>query len=551
MGPDSPDQAHAKPPQTKTKTRGSRSAQASTTVNSNANSGPSAYAATATLDNNKPKPTEGVEIIPSVEEPVVVLQHEARRLRPVLYSEKNFRIDLRHNKYKYIESIAVLESQSKPEITIHHLSLECLRMIVLEATPNPSTSSAKGYQQALYNFIGVCRRWRDVAVRTRWLWAHLMNGMTSGMLDACILRSVGLSITVRFEGAIECPIDVRDAFNRFVDNTIQRRNDWRSVRFTDLPPTWESVVTVDRALMGPKPRLFSATITTIHGTTIPRLHRLRFNSASLRHFTVTGFIPDLADNSTFPNLETLRIRQPKGVSPSSLVVLLARNKKLRSLELEDVRVLSGHLFKEPDTFELPELAQFKLHLLQHETAEMTQIFTRLRAPSCKKLELTLDMDNLAELEQSFKDFKDCVEAFLIQLGTWLSGWMTLDGGGMKSNDRWLESAAEGAWNKSIFYWKLQGSSNGNHRNLSAEIRFHADRVSTKGIISRWAEDVKLYVEEEAVKRSLLESVEPVELNYGQSFRSFRRNALRERELGAVDAARMGIWDLRRRYETLF
>ncbi|KAG8998364.1 hypothetical protein FRB90_012313 [Tulasnella sp. 427] len=462
---------------------------------------------------------------------------------------RKVRIDIRYNRKRDIEARDTFHSEDDPTPipTIKNLSLECLQLIVLQVTPDPLAAPVKRYQKAVYIFVRVCRRWRDAAVKTRSLWSHLANGYTPGMFEACIRRSVGHHITIDFDGVLEYPINVQAAYDRFVNKIIPRRLNWRSVRFTDIPPTWSSALTVDRALNGPKPRLFPVTITTIHSITITRLHPLRFETPTLRHLILTGFIPDLTDVSTFSTLQKLCVRHPKGLSSSSLVVLLARNSNILQLELEEVRLLLGHLFRQPNTFGLSKLARFKLHLLENKTAEMAQIFTRLRAPKCKGLDLSIDMDNLNELELTFKNFKDCVESFLVQPGTWLSRWMILDGGKMRSGYHWLKSAAEGALNKSIFYWRLQGSPARGIRNLIAEIRLHADHLPTKKLISSWVEDVKLYCEKEGVRTTLLERIVLVEDEEGESFRSFRRNALQTRAHNADAAAPMDIWDTRLRY----
>ncbi|KAG9019445.1 hypothetical protein FRB90_002268 [Tulasnella sp. 427] len=314
--------------------------------------------------------------------------------------QKHFRIDLRYNKRKFIEARDTSDldatpppnnddDDTTPPTSIRNLSLECLQLILLHATPDALTCRAKTYQEALYGLVLVCRTWRDAAVRTPSLWSHLTNGITARMLEACLHRSAGSLVTVHFDGAVEYPINVQTSFDRFVTKVIARSPDWKSLRLTNLPPTWHSVLTVDQALNCAVPKLTSITVTTIYDTTIPRLHRLRFDTPRLRHVFVNGLIPDL---STCANLQTLSLRRPKGVSAAPLVVLLARNSTLLRLELEDVRVLSGHLFREPETFEMSELVHFKLHLLEVNTAETAQVFTRLREPKCKTLDLSIDMN---------------------------------------------------------------------------------------------------------------------------------------------------------------
>ncbi|KAG9010483.1 hypothetical protein FRB90_007796, partial [Tulasnella sp. 427] len=171
------------------------------------------------------------------------------------------------------------------------------------------------------------------------------------------------------------------------------------------------------------------------------------------------------------------------------------------------------------------------------------IFTRLRAPKCRSLDLAIDMDNLADLNLEFNEWDFSVESFLIHLGTWMSGWIVLGGDVTRSSDRWLEFAHEGATTKAIYRWQYVRSVNGEHRDLFADVSLHVDNRDTKKEMGLWAEDVKIHGE--LTLAALQRGVHPSRL---ELFETYRRRVLEQRErdnAGPDPADFMGIRDTRR------
>ncbi|KIO20308.1 hypothetical protein M407DRAFT_10953 [Tulasnella calospora MUT 4182] len=474
--------------------------------------------------------------------------HAAERPR------KRVRFDLGFNTYKYFEegdeprlipgrSNASGGAQLAP--TINKLPPACLQRILIYGIPHPTSNSAKSYRSALHGLMSVCSKWKRIAESTPPLWSHLSNTNPPAMLDACIQRSTSIAITVHFDGAAEFPSIVQSALERFVDKVAPLRLRWKSVRFNDVPPTWSSYLAVARAFNGPAPALVSANVTTIYGNTMPFVHSLRFfggDAQALRHVTLTGIVPELSDVPIFANIVSLRIIRPMGISPAYVLRMLARNNKLRSLELVEVRPSYARLFQNVETLELPELLHFKLHLLNENTVEMGQLFTRLRAPKCCRLDLAIDIDHLKNLRLEFNMFEFDMEAFLVDLGSWMSNWMALNRA--SSVEAWVDPTPGGESSKPSFCWQYGGAFNGSYRSRSADVRLEVENRRTKQIVSRWAEDVKLHAElvEAGVRRG-------VGLAHMESFRSYRKRLIKDREGenpedGIQPHEFMGIWDLR-------
>ncbi|KAG8944185.1 hypothetical protein FRC04_002141 [Tulasnella sp. 424] len=428
--------------------------------------------------------------------------------------------------------------------TIQDLPSDCLKAIFVHGTPDPATSSAKQYRLALYDLMSVCLKWKSTAEGTPALWSHLSNANPPGMLDACVKRSSTTTVTVQFDGSMEYPSSVEVALKRFVDRVTPLRSRWTSVRFNDVPPTRGSYSAVATAFGGPAPALTSAEVTTIHGATIPFVHALRFfagEAPALRRVTLTGVVPHLEDVAIFANVESFHVIRPMGMGPGYLLRMLGRNDKLRHLELVDVRPSYARLFQNIETLELSELVYFKLHLLGENTAEMAQLFTRLRAPKCRRLDLAIDMDNLKNLNLQYNLLDFDMEVFLVGLGTWMSRWIVLNRAW--SVDRWVDSARDGASSKPAFRWQYGVAFDGSYRALSADVRLEVESRRTKKIISKWVEDVKLHAElvGEAVR-------EGDGLGNIESFGSYRRRLLEARESeNPEDDIQphdfMGIWDI--------
>ncbi|KAG9022858.1 hypothetical protein FS837_006114, partial [Tulasnella sp. UAMH 9824] len=318
--------------------------------------------------------------------------------------QKRVRIDLRFNTYKYFEEWDEPESmpgtgnasgEARFAPTVNELPPACLQRILVDSIPDPTSNSAKTYRSALYGLMLVCSKWKNAVESAPSLWSIISNANPPGMVDACIQRSSGVTITVKFDGSMEYPNRVQSTLERFVDKVAPHRLRWSSVSFSNVPPTWKSYLAVARAFNGRAPALVSAKVTTIYGTTMPFVHSLRLfegKGQAIRQITLTGVVPDLSDVPIFANIESLRVIQPMGICPAYLLRILARNNKLRSLELVEVRPSYARLFQNIETLELPELLYFKLHLLKEDTIEMAQLFTRLRAPKCRRLDLAIDMD---------------------------------------------------------------------------------------------------------------------------------------------------------------
>ncbi|KAG8944177.1 hypothetical protein FRC04_002133 [Tulasnella sp. 424] len=388
--------------------------------------------------------------------------------------------------------------------------------------------------------MAVCKKWKIAAESTPSLWSHLSNANPPGMLDACIQRSSGVAITVHFDGSMEYPSTVQSALDKFVDKVTPHRLRWRSLQFNDVPPTWSSYLAIARAFSGPAPALKSAEVTTIHATTMPFVHSLRCfsgDAGALRYVVLTGIVPKLEDVPIFARVETLRVIRPMGICPAYLLRILARNDKLRYLELVDVRPSYARLFQNIETLELPELLQFKLHLLGENTVEMAQLFTRLRAPKCRQLDLAIDTDNLEALNLAFNDLGFDLEAFLVILGTWMSKWIVLNS--TRSVYRWVDPTPSGISNKPVLHWQYGGAVDGTYRGLSAVVRLGVESRCTKTIILKWVEDVKLHagLVEAAVKRG-------VSSGQMESFQSYRRRIIswrRESEGVEGDIIPTNLW----------
>ncbi|KAG8980592.1 hypothetical protein FRB90_007612, partial [Tulasnella sp. 427] len=198
-------------------------------------------------------------------------------------------------------------------------------------------------------FMSVCSDWKTVAEGKPSLWTHFANGSPPGMLDASIVRSSGILVTVQFDGLMEYGSKVEAALNAFVSKVVTRRLDWKSVHFTNLPPTTSSVGTIRHAMNGSTPELISATFTTSYNSVVTSLHEIAFDAPSLRHLAIGGLIPCLSNTLVYANLETLCLGSPLGLAPAALVRILGRNDKLKRLELDDIRVISAHLFQHPGT----------------------------------------------------------------------------------------------------------------------------------------------------------------------------------------------------------
>ncbi|KAG8952882.1 hypothetical protein FRC04_003331 [Tulasnella sp. 424] len=467
---------------------------------------------------------------------------------------KRVKFDLDRNTYKVFEewkepeplprdnndSGAVVTSRP----TIKDLPSDCLKAIFVHGTPDPAISSAKEYRLALYDLMSVCLKWKSTAEGTPALWSHLSNANPPGMMDACVQRSSTATVTVQFDGSMEYPSNVESALKRFVDRVTPLRSRWTSVRFNDVPPTRSSYSAVATAFGGPAPALTSAEVTTIHGTTIPFVHALRFfagEAPALRHVTLTGVVPQLEEVEIFGKMESFCVFRPMGISPAYLLRMLGRNNRLRHLELVDVRPSYARLFQNIETLELSELIHFKLHLSGENTAEMAQLFTRLRAPKCRRLDLTIDMDNLKNLNLPFNFMDFNMEVFLVGLGTWMSRLIVLNRA--RSVDRWVDPAPDGASSKPAFRWQYGGAFDGSYRGLSADVRLEVENRCTKKIISKWVKDVKLHAE--LVREEILEGVS---LGSIESFGSYRRRLLEARESeNPEDDIQphdfMGIWDI--------
>ncbi|KIO29371.1 hypothetical protein M407DRAFT_227839 [Tulasnella calospora MUT 4182] len=489
------------------------------------------------------------------EAPAAVLESSAPPEAPVVERpRKQVKFDLRLNTYQHFEdqdspeplpsSRSVLRAVPKPP-TIDKLPPTCLQSIFVYGTPDPVTASAKTYRRALYSLMLVCSKWKSAAGSAPSLWSHLSNANPPRMIDACIQRSSGTVITVKFDGSMEYPNMVQSALERFMDKAVPHRLRWSSVWFSNVPPTWNSYLAIARAFNGPAPALTSAKVTTIYGTTMPFVHSLRLfggDAQALRHVTLTGIVPDLSDVPVFTNIESLRIIRPMGISPAYVLRMLARNNKLRTLELVEVRPSYARLFQNIETLELPELLHFKLHLLNENTIEMAQLFTRLRAPKCRRLDLAIDIDHLKNLRLEFNMLEFDMEAFLVDLGSWMSNWMALNRA--SSVEAWVDPTPGGESSKPTFCWQYGGAFNGSYRSRSADVRLEVENRRTKQIISRWAEDVKLHAElvEAGVRRG-------AGLARMESFHSYRKRLIKDRESenpedGVQPHEFMGIWDLR-------
>ncbi|KAG9046641.1 hypothetical protein FS837_003919 [Tulasnella sp. UAMH 9824] len=365
------------------------------------------------------------------------------------------------------------------------------------------------------------------------------------MVDSCIQRSSGVTITVKFDGSREYPNRVQSALERFVDKVTPHRLRWNSVSFSNVPPTWKSYLAVARAFNGRAPALVSAKVTTLHGTTMPFVHSLRFfegSAQALRQITLTGIVPNLSDVPIFANIDSLRIIRPMGICPAYVLRMLARNNRLRSLELVEARPSYARLFQNIEILELPELLYFKLHLLKDDTIEMAQLFTRLRAPKCRRLDLAIDMDRLKHLRLEFNMLDFGMEAFLVGLGSWMSHWIVLNRA--ISVDAWVDNIPGVDPRKSALRWQYGGFV-GTYRGCTADVRLEVENQRTRQVISRWVEDVKLHAElvEAGVRRG-------VDSGRMESFHSYRGRIMKERESEIPEEhfqphEFMGIWDIKK------
>ncbi|KAG8892643.1 hypothetical protein FRC00_011773, partial [Tulasnella sp. 408] len=401
-------------------------------------------------------PDEDNAPVPDFKGPVLPETQAVERPR------KRVRIDLRFNTYKYFEewdepgsisSSRNASGEAQFASTINELPPACLQRILVYSIPDTTSTSAKKYRSALYGLMLVCSKWKNAVESAPSLWSYLSNANPPRMIDTWIQRSSGVTITVKFDGSIEYPTRVESALERFVDKVTPHRLRWRSVSFSNVPPTWKSYLAVARAFNGRAPALTSAKITTIYGTTMPFVHSLRFfegNAQALRHITLTGVVPNLSDVPVFANIESLCIIRPMGICPAYVLRMLARNNRLRSLELVEVRPSYARLFQNIETLELPELVYFELHLLKEDTVEMAQLFTRLRAPKCRRLDLAIDMDHLKHLRLAFNMLEFGLEAFLVELGAWMSHWIVLNRA--ISVDAWVDNIPGVDSSKSAFRW---------------------------------------------------------------------------------------------------
>ncbi|KAG9005871.1 hypothetical protein FRB90_010170 [Tulasnella sp. 427] len=422
------------------------------------------------------------------------------------------------------------DSQHDHATAIQDLPESCIRLIIIYATPNPLLAPGKTYRKRLYDLIRVCVEWKSVIEKTPTLWSHLTSSNPPAMLDACVRRSLGIPVTVRFDGLLHPPITVSAELDRFIDKIAARRGDWKSVQFINLPPTSSSISSINRALAGSKPRLTSSEATTIYKTPVSGLDgRLCFSDAPrLRDITIAGFTLDPSNvTGAFHSLQRLQLHGPMYLTSSFLLFQLSKNKSLRYLELEDIQIISSQSLYHLDTLELPELRQLNLSLLASQTTEVIEVFNRLRAPKLRRMKLSIDMDDLTQLALTSNHLQSCTESFLVQLGNRLSGLMILDDFRTRSAYRWLHPAQANVFDKSILHWVAKGSPDGQYSSALLDTRLHTNSSDTKRLISDWAEDVKTYEEEALVRASLLEGLH--DMDRMVSFRAYRIQVLEDRK----------------------
>ncbi|KAG8916820.1 hypothetical protein FRC00_014352, partial [Tulasnella sp. 408] len=213
---------------------------------------------------------------------------------------KQVKFDLSRNTYKYFEKWdepgSISSSSNTPgeaqfASAIKKLPPACLQRILVYSVPDPTSNSARKYRSALYGMMLVCSKWKNALESAPSIWSYISNANPPRMVDAWIQRSSGVTITVKFDGSTENPSRVELALGRFVDKVTPHRLRWRSVTFSNVPPTLLSYLAVARAFNGPAPALASAKVTTINETTMPFIYSLRFfegNAQALRYITLTG-----------------------------------------------------------------------------------------------------------------------------------------------------------------------------------------------------------------------------------------------------------------------
>ncbi|KAG8976941.1 hypothetical protein FRB90_009004, partial [Tulasnella sp. 427] len=325
--------------------------------------------------------------------------------------------------------------------------------------------------------------------------AQNVPATTSGASSSTVTDE-DIHYDVSFDCSETTSSDIYDVMAKGVDTEAPPRHRWLSVEIVDLPPTSDSIKAVNYILKGAD-SLKSVTVKS--RLDMPPENRdntvLQIRSKNLKVINITGFIPKLQDMKTFGQLETLRLHHPMGFNLTHFDFIMADQKNLRCLELVEVRPLEGRSqrFVRFIPYHLPELRELKIQLLGRETIAMAQIFSRMRAPKCRRLEMSIDLDGLAKLppaldEKAVNRFD--VWRFLGVLGTWISDWRLDD----SLQDRSV-SKQEPAINSQVtsqgFRWHHK-SSERSSRSYSGEVLLLCgDRVKDKVLVP-WLEEINLY-----------------------------------------------------------
>lgn len=174
-------------------------------------------------------------------------------------------------------------------------------------------------------------------------------------------------------------------------------------------PWWTSLVIVDIPASGgvsPLQHLFDPLASSLREIFIGTKNNLplstwqplkfKIGAPNLRVLCVHGATPDLGDYPFSRQLERLHLVNPAWINTINLIGTLAINHTIRDLKLVNIKLALGEerLKQDIEVFDLPRLESFTLSTLST-SSEFGQLFTRLRAPNCRKYDISVDLDQLA------------------------------------------------------------------------------------------------------------------------------------------------------------